>query len=461
MASIAHTPDPDSSNPHACQANLHPGQQASDHQGVSAMEQYLDRFSSAHKKQVLDILLEYMPGDKWFQPGALALLAEYRDDPIVWGLIATVAKLRGIYPPQLEQAVDTYCRRRESCHNQPPDATSGLHIINAEALRHQILPPEIWVIEGLLPAGCTVMAGRSKDGKSQLGYNLAVAVATGGAAFGAISVVQGDVLYVALEDGERRAQKRLQAQCERARGTVDLSRLDLVLWEAPPLGSGLEAALDKWIADKANPRLIIIDILEKVRPRTAKHGNVYAEAYTATASLTQLAQERNLAILVVHHVSKIRSEDIRDAISGPVSLLGGADTFWVLKRTTGETDAALSIGGRDVAEQELALQFKDGFWTLLGGAEQYRLSKTRQDIIQCLAEGAGPQTPKQLYSALPQIGYEAIKKTLQRMAEDGQIINLGGGRYGLWPSCDTLACDGEETDTPPVPIRARISVEPP
>jgi len=341
--------------------------------------------------------------------------------------------------------------RHANSHGNPPDRASGLRIINAEALRHKILPPETWVIDGILPAGCTVFAGRSKDGKSQLGYGIAVAVATGGAAFGAMPVAQGDVLYLALEDGERRAQKRVQAQCDRAPNTVDLSRLELVFWEAPPLGNGLERELDAWIASKAAPRLIIIDILEKVRPRAAKHGNVYAEAYAATASLTQLAQERNIAILVVHHVSKIRSEDIRDAISGPVSLLGGADTFWVLKRIAGETDATLAIGGRDVAEQELALQFKDGFWTLLGGAEQYRLSKTRQEIIQCLTECAGPQTPRQLDSMLPQIGYEAIKKTLQRMSDDGQIINLGGGRYGLRPSCDPPARDGKETDTPPVP----------
>ena len=417
---------------------------------LSIIEQQLREYPPKISQQFLDILLT-MPGEEWFLPGALAILSERRENPIDWGRIATVAKSRGIYPPQLEKAVDEYRRDQNTDNQDNLVGNTGLNIINAEALRHKVFPPEKSIIEGILPTGCTVLAGRSKDGKSLMAWGLSVAIATGGAAFGTISVPPGDVLYLALEDGERRAQKRLNAQLDRAPGDVDLSRLDIVPWEAPTLGNGLEGELSKWIATKSDPRLIIIDILEKVRPRTTKSGNVYAEAYAATAPLTQLAQENNLAILVVHHVSKIRSDDIRDTISGPISLIGGADTFWVLKRTAGAPDATLSVGGRDILEQELALRFEDGFWTILGGAEEYRLSKTRQEIIHCLSESDKPQTPKQIHQILPQIGYETVKKTLQRMADDGQIMNLGHGRYGLNPSCEIPASYQEETGTYPVP----------
>src|SRR5262249_33548826 len=157
---------------------------------------------------------------------------------------------------------------------------------------------------------------------------LCVAVATGGIALGTVRVEQGPALYLALEDGERRAQQRLNAQRERVQGQVDLSRLDLVLWDAPRLGEGLEDALLAWLDQHMDARLIVIDILEKVRPRASKNGNVYADAYDATAPLTRIAQDRNIALLVVHHVNKTRPDDVRDSISGPMSLLGGADTFW-------------------------------------------------------------------------------------------------------------------------------------
>ena len=56
---------------------------------------------------ILAIILED-PGTEWFKPGALAVLAHFRDNPIQWANIKTTAKARGIFPPDLERAVDAY-----------------------------------------------------------------------------------------------------------------------------------------------------------------------------------------------------------------------------------------------------------------------------------------------------------------------------------------------------------------
>jgi RecA-family ATPase len=58
--------------------------------------------------------------------------------------------------------------------------------------------------------GFSVLAGKSKLGKSWLALNLALAVASGGTAIGSIDVEQGEVLYLALEDTKRRLQGRLR-----------------------------------------------------------------------------------------------------------------------------------------------------------------------------------------------------------------------------------------------------------
>ncbi len=188
---------------------------------------------------------------------------------------------------RLRLAADAYRQQAAKPEASSSSRPAGFHPINAEVLRHKELPPEQWIIDEKLPAGCTVLAGRSKDGKSMMAYGLVVAVATGGAAFGTEPVTQGDVLYLALEDGERRAQKRLQAQCEQISDEVDLSRLELVLWKSSALGAGLEEDLNTWIASKPAPRLIIIDILEKVRPRRTKKwqclcGSVWGNGATDT-----------------------------------------------------------------------------------------------------------------------------------------------------------------------------------
>jgi hypothetical protein len=55
-----------------------------------------------------------------------------------------------------------------------------------------------WAVEGLIPEGASLLAGSPKIGKSWFAFNLAVAIANGGVAFGKIKVERGNVLYLAL-----------------------------------------------------------------------------------------------------------------------------------------------------------------------------------------------------------------------------------------------------------------------
>jgi hypothetical protein len=234
----------------------------------------------------------------------------------------------------------------------------------------------------------------------------------------------GDVLYLALEDGERRAKQRLTDQMQAMGMTTPPSRLSLVLWEAPRLGEGLEEALIDWLDTHSEAKLIVINILEKVQPRRSRNGSVYQDDYLALAPLQRLAQERGIAIVIVHHANKGKAEDFRDGISGAMSLAGAADTLWILQRLAGEADAALRITGRDVETLDLALQFRDGFWTALGDAEAYRLTKESKAVVEALQSVGKPMTPKQLAQFLG-IAEATIRQRLVRMAERGEVLNLG------------------------------------
>ena len=72
------------------------------------------------------------------------------------------------------------------------------------------------------------------------------------------------------------------------------------------------------------------------------NGNTYAEDYAATSSLTRLAEEHNVAILILHHSNKSNPADFRDSASGAMSLIGGADNFWSLSRQPMSEDDAQS-----------------------------------------------------------------------------------------------------------------------
>jgi hypothetical protein len=133
-------------------------------------------------------------------------------------------------------------------------------IYSAEELLAMEFPPLQWVVESILPAGLTLFSGRSKDGKSMLVWNICVAVASGGLALGRYGVLQGDVLYLDLEDGGRRAQERLKhvMQGLPAHGPRPAS-LDIVPMDAALVGQGLEEQLTGWLDQHPNARLIAID----------------------------------------------------------------------------------------------------------------------------------------------------------------------------------------------------------
>jgi predicted transcriptional regulator len=97
------------------------------------------------------------------------------------------------------------------------------------------------------------------------------------------------------------------------------------------------------------------------------------------------------------------------------------------------------VTGRDVEEQELALRFEPlaGAWTLLGDAAAYKLGETRRELLEAI-RAHGTLTPKQAAEEVS-VNYELVKKTLQRMAADGQL-DAKEGRYSF------------RTPVPPVPL---------
>ena len=68
-----------------------------------------------------------------------------------------------------------------------------------------------FLVPGIIPEGLTIAAGRPKIGKSWFLYLLGIAVANGvealGVNYGVAQPLKGNVLYLALEDGQRRLQR--------------------------------------------------------------------------------------------------------------------------------------------------------------------------------------------------------------------------------------------------------------
>jgi len=302
----------------------------------------------------------------------------------------------------------------------------------ASVLRTMEIAPARWVVPGLLPVGLTLLAAKQKIGKSWLALALCLAVATlDGHAFGSIAVERGDVLYLALEDTAGRLKDRIHllTQTDHAWAWPQ----ELTLWtKCPRLDAGGLRKIEGWLKEHSQARLVVVDVLAKVRPARVKNGDIYSEDYDVMTPLKALSEAYNVALLVVHHTRKSSADDVFDEISGSMGLAGACDAAMVMQRARGEHTAVLHMTGRDIGEQSLALSQSEQthMWRILGDAQEVTRSQERTDILDLLRMDKQPMRAKDIAGELGSNPF-ATKKLLADMASDGQIVRVDRGLYTL------------------------------
>jgi hypothetical protein len=305
----------------------------------------------------------------------------------------------------------------------------GVEIFTAAELHGMELPEPKWAVEGIIPEGLSLLAGKPKLGKSWLALNVALAIATGGTALGSIPVEKGDVLYLALEDTKRRLKDRIAKLARRQAlatwpATLHLART----WPRQDKG-GLMALLE-WLDEHRDARLVVLDTWPKFRPFHIRGRDTYEEDYEHAGEVKAVADKYGVAIHGLAHCRKMDAADPIDEVSGTLGLTGAADGVGVLKRERGQHDATLFVSGRDVDEREVALRWEPQYalWSILGGAEEYRMSKERREVLDLLDSAGEPLSPTEAAGRLgKKVG--AVKKLLWTMYEAGQVQKLDGGKY--------------------------------
>ena len=211
---------------------------------------------------------------------------------------------------------------------------------------YQSRPP---VIGDLLYPGTYLFVGAPKLGKSFLMLEFAYHVATGTDLW-EYPVRKGTVLYLALEDENRRLQDRLY----RMFGMDCTGNLYLGV-EASQLHEGLMDQLENFVREHPDTGLIIIDTLQKIREIDDDRYS-YANDYEVITRLKEFTDRKDICLLLVHHTRKQQADDKFEMISGTNGLMGAADGAFLLhkdKRTSCE--AVLEVSGRDQPDQTLYL----------------------------------------------------------------------------------------------------------
>jgi len=343
-----------------------------------------------------------------------------------WGNLEihkAIARATEFYTPRQTPATSP-----KAAQETPPKPT--LKPISAKDLGAKTFSPPRWAVPNLLPEGLIILAGKPKAGKSWLALNVAVSVASGGMALGKIQVEAGEALYLALEDSERRLKERLEKIV--CTGELPESLHLLTARDFPPLQKGGLVALDNWLEEHPQARLVVIDTLARVKPARGKNADAYDHDTAIISTLQTIAIKYALALICVHHTKKLATDDFVESVSGTFGLTGAADCIAVLiRKDRTAADAVLKITGRDVADIEKALKFYPdlGAWEILGEAQEFTRTKERDDILLILRE-VGPKTPAQLSKIIGKSS-GAVRITLMRMKDKGEIILNQDGSYSL------------------------------
>ncbi len=301
-------------------------------------------------------------------------------------------------------------------------------IKSIKSLLETEFPETLYLVPGILPAqGVNLIVGKPKTGKSSLVTNLVLALAYKGVFLGQC-VEKANVLYLNLEDGERRLKQRIEAIIAENEQPPD--NFDYIAGV-----TGLDAikAIDEWLAKQDGQSVVVIDTLAKFRGLMAKGQNMYEFDYHSLQLLRELAEKYQATFLLIHHTNKLVSEDVIDLVSGSLGLSGAADNIFVLKRARGNADAEFHIVGRDMEDQQLALRHSYPYWTLLGNSEEYCQSEIRRNLISILQGSTDSLSIKEIVQQYkledPNVKYGTVKQRLYQMYKAGQVKVMEGGKY--------------------------------
>lgn len=308
-------------------------------------------------------------------------------------------------------------------------------------------PEPTFVIPGLIPPGLMMLAAKPKAGKSILMCNLCYSLANGGRALETIPVNQCKTLYLALEESEG----RLKAKMAKIRAANPPTNNVHFAFKWPRMDEGGMQDLAKWVELNPEVRLIVIDTFARFRSLKS-NGALYNRDYQEISKIKKMADEKSVAIVLVHHLRKASAKDQVDLITGSSGLTGAVDTVAILDRERSCQEANLFVSGRDVEEKTLAIRFDpvSFSWSLLGQAEEYRISKERQEIIKLLKSATGPLKLKEIASNLGK-KEPGIHKHLSLLIESGFVEQPGYGLYQLRKIGKNVE-NGEGSETAEAPI---------
>lgn len=313
-----------------------------------------------------------------------------------------------------------------------PEAKPALPVVRAADLDEPD-QTERWLIETLWPrAGVGIIGGAPKCGKSWLGLDLAVSVASGTPCLDTFPVAgSGSVLVYMAEDAASVVKQRLAGICYHRR--LDLGTLPISVITAPSLRLDLPSdqhRLQETVRRHA-PRLLLLDPFVRLhRVNENQAGDVSA----LLGYLRELQRAHDLALVVVHHARKNGGSTGGQSLRGSSDFFAWVDTALSLRRH--RQQLLLSAEHRAAATPEpvaLALAGSERDMHLAIVPVEHRgddhapaLTTDIDAAVLSALSNAGPQgLPRHVLRLIVRVRNQSLSDALMRLAASGRIARHG------------------------------------
>jgi RecA-family ATPase len=310
--------------------------------------------------------------------------------------------------------------------------------ILAKDLEQEELKPIEWVVEGLIAPGLNLIAGKSKIGKSFGTLDLAYQVEVGGEWLEK-KCSKGNVLYYSLEDGKRRCKNRWKAMGIKPQEAWYQFRDRKP--RIPLLTMGLEEEIEDWIKNTPDRKLVVIDVYVKVKKTLGGYKlNSYENDNYNLQNLQTLATKYEIAIVLVHHITKRKEDDVFDEINGSTGIQSNMDSMIVISsdRTKGKNPILYCIPKDGEPQQfEIALNPKC-IWENLGKPGMAALTKIQNAITKAMKDNSERTSKEIIVKVQVDNGKENwtdkhIQKEVTRLVEKSYLMKIKRGHYKQMP----------------------------
>jgi RecA-family ATPase len=244
-------------------------------------------------------------------------------------------------------------------------STSNFDTISARELQTLDIAPLEFIVDNFLPLGLGVLGAPAKSFKSYMCLDMTLCICKGFDFLG-IKTKKCSCLYLDLESTRRRPKNRVE---QILKGKTAPDNL-YIATQADLLGNGFEVQLRKEKEKHPDIKVVIVDVFKKIRPSATKNKDPYERDYEDYGKIKALADELDIAILLVTHTTKMKHpDDPFNELTGSAGVMGSIDVAMVIKKDKREDETAkLYITGRDLEEQCYEMKFNksDYKWNMMG-----------------------------------------------------------------------------------------------